>query len=132
MPQVSHLQWEGRRIFGSRFQRLVSEGITRALEHTLGVATALVPLNEGPLQRSGKVVVDGLNGAISYDTPYAVRQLPTRRADMAPRSRATGEVFGAADEHRAERHARTLGRELPNLVARIDWQPQQKRPRRVR
>lgn len=74
MPQVSHLQWEGRRIFGSRFQRMVSEGIARALEHTLGVATALVPLDEGPLQRSGKVIVNGLNGSISYDTPYAIVQ----------------------------------------------------------
>lgn len=74
MPQIAHLQWEGRRIFGSRFQRLVSEGIGRALEHTLGVATTLVPLDEGPLQRSGKVQVEGLNGTISYDTPYAIRQ----------------------------------------------------------
>lgn len=74
MPQIAHLQWEGRRIFGSRFQRLVSEGIGRALEHTLGVATTLVPLDEGPLQRSGKVQVEGLNGTISFSTPYAVVQ----------------------------------------------------------
>lgn len=74
MPQYAHLQWEGRRIFGARFQRLASEGIGRALEHTLGVSQTLVPLDEGPLQRSGKVQVEGLNGTISYDTPYAVRQ----------------------------------------------------------
>lgn len=74
MAQIAHLQWEGHRIFGSRFQRLASDGIARALEHTLGVATTLVPLDEGPLQRSGKVQVEGLNGTISYDSPYAIVQ----------------------------------------------------------
>lgn len=74
MPQVARLQWEGRRIFGDRFRRLVGEGIARALEHTLGVSNTLVPLDEGPLQRSGTVTVTGMNGTISYDTPYAVRQ----------------------------------------------------------
>jgi hypothetical protein len=59
---------------GARFRRVASEGLTRALEHTLGVAQALVPLDEGPLQRSGKVIVNGMDGAISYDTPYAIRQ----------------------------------------------------------
>lgn len=60
-----------RRQWTERGRRLASEGLQRALEHTLGVANTLVPLDEGTLERSGKVVIEGLNGAISYDTPYA-------------------------------------------------------------
>jgi hypothetical protein len=48
--------------------------VGRALEHTLGVANTQVPLDEGNLERSGRVDVDGLDGSISYDTPYAVIQ----------------------------------------------------------
>ncbi|WP_405676912.1 minor capsid protein [Streptomyces sp. NBC_01511] len=44
------------------------------MEHTLGVANRLVPLDEGTLERSGKVNRVGLNGSISFDTVYAVRQ----------------------------------------------------------
>lgn len=53
---------------------MASEGLERALEHGLGVSNAHVPLDESTLERSGKVIVNGLDGAISYDTPYAVRQ----------------------------------------------------------
>lgn len=60
-----------RRQWTERGRRLAAEGLQRALEHTLGVANTLVPLDEGTLERSGKVVIEGLNGAISYDTPYA-------------------------------------------------------------
>jgi hypothetical protein len=68
------MNWQGGRLWGSRGRRLASEGVQRALEHTLGEAKKLVPLDEGTLERSGKVDVDGLNGAISFDTVYAVRQ----------------------------------------------------------
>lgn len=74
MPMRVDMQWQGRRLWTERGRRAASEGLTRALEHTLGVSQTLVPLDEGPLQRSGKVVVNGLDGAISYDTVYAVRQ----------------------------------------------------------
>lgn len=58
----------------ARGRRLAEEGLQRALEHTLGVSNRHVPLEEGTLERSGRVVRDGLNGAISYDTVYARRQ----------------------------------------------------------
>lgn len=74
MPQFSRMNWEGSRLWTDRGRRLASEGLQKALEHTLAKANALVPLEEGTLMRSGKVTVDGLNGGISYDTPYAVRQ----------------------------------------------------------
>jgi hypothetical protein len=82
------MTWNGHRLWTSRGRRLASEGLEKALEHTLGVSQAQVPLDEDTLQRSGKVSVDGLNGVITYDTIYAVRQheemdwkhLPGRKA----------------------------------------------------
>ncbi|MYY08826.1 hypothetical protein GT204_07890 [Streptomyces sp. SID4919] len=68
------MSWHGRRLWSSRGRRLTSEGLQRALEHTLGEARRLVPLEEGTLERSGRAEVDGLIGAISFDTMYAVRQ----------------------------------------------------------
>jgi hypothetical protein len=74
VPMRVSMEWQGQRLWGDRGRRLAGEGLARALEHTLGVANTVVPLDEATLQRSGKVTQVGLNGAISYDTPYAVRQ----------------------------------------------------------
>lgn len=51
-------------------------GLTLATEHVLTEANKAVPHDEGTLERSGSADVDtnGLRGAVSYDTPYAVRQ----------------------------------------------------------
>lgn len=47
-----------------------------ALEYLLQKSRELVPHQEGVLELSGRVVVadDGSQGAVTYDTPYAVRQ----------------------------------------------------------
>lgn len=74
MTQFSSMSWQGAALWTNRGRRLASQGLQKALEHTLAKANALVPLEEGTLMRSGKVSVDQLGGAISYDTPYAVRQ----------------------------------------------------------
>ncbi|MFF3398244.1 hypothetical protein ACFYW6_06995 [Streptomyces sp. NPDC002659] len=74
MTQYTRLSWQGDRLWLSRGRRLASDGLRRALEHTLGVSKRQVPLDEGTLERSGKVDVDGLDGSISYDTVYAVVQ----------------------------------------------------------
>lgn len=50
------------------------EGLRKAAEHVLQTSRTLVPLEEGTLERSGKVSVDGLKAAVSYDTVYAVYQ----------------------------------------------------------
>lgn len=63
-----------QRLWTSRGRRLAGEGLQRGLEHVLNEANKLVPLDEGTLERSGRVVRDGLNGAITYDTVYARRQ----------------------------------------------------------
>lgn len=51
-------------------------GLRRAAEHLLQVSREQVPIEEGTLERSGVASVDehDLRAAVSYDTPYAVRQ----------------------------------------------------------
>lgn len=88
MTQDVTMHWEGGRLWTTRGRRLAEEGLGRALEHLLGEARKLVPLDEGTLERSGKASRDGLNGTVSFDTIYAVvqhedltfRHLPGRQA----------------------------------------------------
>lgn len=53
-----------------------ARGLGLAAEHGLGEANKKVPIEEGTLERSGAVSVDEekLVAAVSYDTPYAVKQ----------------------------------------------------------
>jgi hypothetical protein len=52
------------------------KGLTLAVEGLLTEANKHVPHDEGTLERSGEASVDEaeLKGAVSYNTPYAVRQ----------------------------------------------------------
>lgn len=76
MPQYTRFRpGTARRQWTSRGRRLASEGLQKGLEHVLGEARKLVPLEEGTLERSGRVNMIGpLDGAITFDTVYAVRQ----------------------------------------------------------
>ncbi|MFD8027815.1 minor capsid protein [Streptomyces sp. NPDC059717] len=74
MTQYTRFRFDGRRQWTARGRRLASEGLQRGLEHVLAESRKLVPLDEGTLERSGRVDVDGLDGAVSYDTVYAARQ----------------------------------------------------------
>lgn len=74
MTQYARLDWEGRRLWTSRGRAAAEQGLALALQHLLAEAQRIVPLDKGPLERSGKVTQDGLNGAVSFDTVYAVRQ----------------------------------------------------------
>jgi hypothetical protein len=53
-----------------------ARGLRLAAEHLLAESRALVPIEEATLERSGVASVDegDLTAAVSYDTPYAVRQ----------------------------------------------------------
>lgn len=53
-----------------------AHGLALAAQEVLGRSNQKVPIEEGTLQRSGKASVsdDGTRAAVSYDTPYAVRQ----------------------------------------------------------
>lgn len=74
MTQFTRFRFDGRRQWTSRGRRLAEEGLQRGLEHVLAESRKIVPLKEGTLERSGRVVREGLNGAVSYDTVYARRQ----------------------------------------------------------
>lgn len=74
MPMRVTSHYNGRRLWTERGRREAERGLATALEHTLGVSNEHVPLREGVLERSGKVITQGLEGAISYDTVYARRQ----------------------------------------------------------
>lgn len=48
--------------------------LTAGTEYVLTEANKTVPHDDGTLERSGHASNDGKRGAVSYDTPYAVRQ----------------------------------------------------------
>jgi len=75
MPQSHTLRWHGE-IADARARAGAVRGLRLAAEHLLGASRQLVPLEEGTLERSGVASVDEatLTAAVSYDTPYAVRQ----------------------------------------------------------
>lgn len=75
MAQRTRLRWEGR-AWMARTKRAAAHGVELGLEHVLAEAKKIVPLDDGTLERSGKVTVDAtkLEGTISFDTPYARRQ----------------------------------------------------------
>lgn len=50
------------------------DGVMLSTEHLLTEANQHVPHDEGTLEHTGDASHDGLVGAVSYDTPYAVRQ----------------------------------------------------------
>jgi di/tripeptidase len=67
--------WHGEKV--KRAERAGrNKGLRMAAQHLLAEATALVPLDEGPLQNNGTVSVDESKGkaAVSYDLVYAARQ----------------------------------------------------------
>lgn len=53
-----------------------NRGVALAAEHILGVSNKNVPIEEATLERSGTVSTDpgNFSAAVSYDTPYAVKQ----------------------------------------------------------
>lgn len=75
MPQRAQLRLNTNQV--SRAERAgAARGLRLAAEHLLEVSRQLVPIEEGTLERSGVASVDerDLRAAVSYDTPYAVRQ----------------------------------------------------------
>lgn len=65
----------GPALKAGRRKGLGLKGLRRGGEVVLERSNRYVPLEEGTLERSGRVTDDGDSTvAISYDTPYAVRQ----------------------------------------------------------
>lgn len=61
---------------GSKLREEAAKAVEEVADLVLNEATTRVPLEYGDLQDSGKVSVDAenLQAAVSFDTPYAVRQ----------------------------------------------------------
>ncbi len=70
---VVSVTWRGTEA-KARARRGSSRGLTLATEFALGEARKKVPHEEGTLERSGRATVDDLEGAVSFNTPYAVEQ----------------------------------------------------------
>ncbi|MEW2351436.1 hypothetical protein AB0904_27685 [Streptomyces sp. NPDC006684] len=75
MPQGFRLRFNGRAVEGE-IRAAAARGLLLAAEHVLTESRAVVPIDEAALSRSGTASVDegALTAAVSYDTPYAVRQ----------------------------------------------------------
>lgn len=75
MTQRTRLRWNGEQALRGT-EAGAARGLRVAGEHILAKSRERVPLDEGPLERSGVATVDegNLTAAVSYDTPYAVRQ----------------------------------------------------------
>lgn len=65
-----------RQLADRAVRKAAAEGLSDAAEFLLDESNRIVPHEEGTLERSGTASVDAenLRGAVSYDTPYAVRQ----------------------------------------------------------
>ncbi|MFF5142528.1 hypothetical protein ACFY6U_22835 [Streptomyces sp. NPDC013157] len=75
MTQRGRITWNGAAALG-RMREGALRGVQLGAEHLLQVSRGRVPIEEGTLERSGVVSVDeqSVTAAVSYDTPYAVRQ----------------------------------------------------------
>lgn len=75
LSRSSRVTWRGAEATEAA-RRGGRRGLLDGAEHVLGVSRTQVPHEEGDLERSGVASVDEneLLAAVSYDTPYAVRQ----------------------------------------------------------
>lgn len=91
-------------------------GLQLATEHLLQVSRSHVPIEEGTLERSGTASVDpaSLVGAVSYDTPYAVKQHEdlTLNHDAGRTAKYLENAFTSERRTVAELIAREVRREL--------------------
>ncbi|TKR27181.1 hypothetical protein FA014_01910 [Cellulomonas hominis] len=69
------IRWEGATA-KEAVRRGTARGLRLAAEHVLAESLQVVPIDDGTLARSGATAVDesGPVAAVSFDTPYAVRQ----------------------------------------------------------
>lgn len=93
----------------------VSEGAERAVkeacEALLSDSRDVVPYDQGDLSRSGKVTVAGVEGVVSYDTPYAARQHEERewRHDGNGQADYLGGPLRANSQRYLDHIGRTVG-----------------------
>jgi hypothetical protein len=69
----TEFHWKGDLVL-EQFERGAEKGVKLAAEHVRGVAVNRAPKDTGALRNTGTATTDGLTGAVSFDTDYAVRQ----------------------------------------------------------
>lgn len=71
----AEITWNGKAVTAQMRAGAV-RGLFLAAEHVLSESRMVVPIEEATLSRSGATSVDAeaLKAAVSYDTPYAMRQ----------------------------------------------------------
>ncbi|WP_027945959.1 hypothetical protein [Amycolatopsis taiwanensis] len=67
------VHWNGDHV-DNKAKGAAVHGLKLGAEHVLQASRAVVPLEEGTLERSGVASVSGYTAAVSYDTVYAVYQ----------------------------------------------------------
>lgn len=74
----SSAQWKPNADAKAAIMTGLERGVGLAAEHVLGEAKRIVPHETGVLERSGRAGTENLRntvrGAVSFDTPYAVKQ----------------------------------------------------------
>lgn len=85
-------------------------GVRLAVEHWLTEANQHVPHDDGTLEHSGEASASGTRGAVSYDTPYAVKQ----HEDMSLHHDGKGEAKWL--ENTGTREAKTMGQIIATSI----------------
>jgi hypothetical protein len=68
------LDTRGIRVATARERAGAARGVANAVEHLLGLAQDVVPVQEGILKGTGATDTADLEGTVSFDTEYAARQ----------------------------------------------------------
>ncbi|MBV6758357.1 minor capsid protein [Rhodococcus opacus] len=66
-------QWDGAAI-AAQVEGAAEAGVYMACEVLLSHALDRTPFSEGDLRQSGMASAEGLRGAVSFNTPYALKQ----------------------------------------------------------
>ncbi|MEV7092826.1 hypothetical protein AB0M80_08250 [Amycolatopsis sp. NPDC051045] len=73
MRLKAEFRWKGDHVLDD-FTRGAEKGVKLAAKHVRGVAVNRAPKDTGALRNTGTATTDGLTGAVSFDTEYAVPQ----------------------------------------------------------
>lgn len=75
------LDWNGDEVLAALLAA-AEEGLGDAAEGLLEASQDIVPTDDGELHGSGRATRDGLEAAVSYNTPYAVLRHESDYADL--------------------------------------------------
>lgn len=94
---MSKLAWRGKAVTG-QVRAGAAEGLTQLAKRIEGSSNQRAPRDTQDMINTSTVTVEGLTAAVSYDTPYAVRQHEDLTYRHAP-GRTAKFLEQAAQEH---------------------------------